>query len=142
MHDCNFWIAVCLRRLGRFKEAGDIYLKLARFIRYNERLDLINSVFGIILLPMTKDRRMILNELEILRDSLEAYKEIKNPIMRPLHGTFFDPKSQAWLFPEDAAEELITRSFFKRFKMNEVKDFLSKMTVRRHPVGSVIFPDN
>ena len=42
---------------------------------------------------MTKDRRMILNELEILRDSLEAYKDIKKPITRPLYGTFFDQKS-------------------------------------------------
>ena len=63
---------------------------------------------------------MILNELETLRDSLVSYRDIFKPIARPLYGTFFDKSSQRWLFAKDAAEELITRTFFKRFQLSEL----------------------
>ena len=94
-----------------------------------------------ILLPMLQDRRMILNELETLRDSLQSYKDNFKPITRPLYGTFFDKQTQSWLFPKDASEELNTRSFFKRFLPSELEMFLTKMTVKQHKMGSVIFPD-
>ena len=85
---------------------------------------------------------MILNELETLRDSLVSYRDIFKPIARPLYGTFFDKKAQSWLFPKDASEELNTRSFFKRFLPSELELFLTKMTVKQHKMGSVIFPDD
>ena len=83
-----------------------------------------------ILLPMLQDRRMILNELETLRDSLVSYRHIFKPIARPLCGTFFDEKSQSWLFAKDAAEELSTITFFKRFELSELQEFLPKMRVK------------
>ena len=82
-------LALCLRRMGKYEEAGKLYLKTIRFIRYSERLALIQSLFGVILLPMTQDRRMILNELEILRDSLVSYRDNFKPISRPLFDTFY-----------------------------------------------------
>jgi len=50
---------------------------------------MIKSLFGLLLLPMVKDRRMIANDLEIIKDNLLTFKSIKNPIERPLLGTFY-----------------------------------------------------
>ena len=81
---------------------------------------MIQSLFGVILLPMAQDRRMILNELEILRDSLLSYRDNFKPVNRPLLNTFFNKETQKWLFPKEAAEELSTRCFFKRFTKEEL----------------------
>ena len=97
-----------------------MYNKTIRFIRYNERISLINSLFGVILLPMVQDRRMIANELETLRDSLIGYRYIRRPVRRPLYNTFFDKATQRWLQPKDAAIELQSRSFFCRFSPEEL----------------------
>ena len=86
---------MCLRKLQKFKEAGQLYLANSNFYRYPERLDMVNSLFGLLLLPMVKDRRMIANELEIIHKNLERYKDIKRPIKRPLYGTFYNHKQ--WL---------------------------------------------
>ena len=84
-----------------------------RFTRFNQGEDLVKSLFGIILLPMARNRRMILNELETLRDNLLAYRNVGRGVERPLFDTFFDGAKKQWLFPKDAAAELRKRSFFK-----------------------------
>ena len=134
-------LAACLRRLGRYEEAGQIYKKAMRFIRFNQGEDLVRSLFGVILLPMAQNRRMILNELEALRDNLLAYRNVSKGVERPLLDTFFDSSKQEWLFPRDAAVELRTRSFFKRFEVEELAQYLPHMVVKSHRKGSFIFPD-
>ena len=103
---------------------------------------MIQSVFGIILLPMTQDRRKILNELETLRDSLVSHRDDPKAIDHPLLGTFFKADSLQWIFHKDAAEELCKRSFFKRFLPSEIEEFLPKMKVKQHLKRTVIFPDD
>lgn len=39
------------------------------------------------------------------------------------------------------AEELTTRSFFKRFKTADIVKFLPMMKVKQHEIESVLFPD-
>ena len=85
---------------------------------------------------------MILNELEIFRDSLLSYRDNFKPVNRPLFNTFFNKETQKWLFPKQAAEELSTRCFFKRFTKEELEGFLSKMIVKQHNKGTVVFPDD
>ena len=83
-------LAVCLRRLGRYEDASQVYKKAMRFIRFNQGEELVRSLFGVILLPMAQNRRTILSELETLRDNLLAYRNVSNGIERPLCDTFFD----------------------------------------------------
>ena len=141
INDYNYYLSMCLRKLQKFKEAGQLYLANSNFYRYPERLDMVNSLFGLLLLPMVKDRRMIANELEIINRNLERYKDIKRPIKRPLYGTFYNHKQWLIKFARQAAEELCNRSFFKRFKVEDVMNFLPLMKVRQHEPNSVIFPD-
>ena len=56
---------------------------------------------------MVKDRRMLANELETINDSLKMYKEIRDPIKRPILGTFYTHNKE-WVmkFARQAAEEL------------------------------------
>ena len=49
-----------------FEEAGKLYLGNSSFYRYPERIDIVNSIFGLLLLPMCKDRRIIADELEVI----------------------------------------------------------------------------
>ena len=141
INDCNFKLALCLRRQEKWDEAGALYGETLRFVRCAERAALVNSLFGVILLPMVQDRRMIADELETLRDCLMEYKGARKAVPRPLHGTFFDVQAQRWRHPKDAALELHTRSFFCRFPPEDLQRFLPKMVVRHHPAGSAIFAD-
>lgn len=59
-----------------FLEAGKLYLSNSKFYRYPDRIDMINSLFGLLLLPMVKDRRMIANELEVINNNLNTFKRI------------------------------------------------------------------
>ena len=103
---------MCLRRLEKWEEAGNLYIKTVRFIRYSERIAMINSLFGVILLPMMQDRRMIADELETLRDSLIEYGDIRKKVKRPLFNTFYEKYNKKWVHHKEAAKELHTRSFF------------------------------
>lgn len=100
-------LAMCLRKLKKFEEAGNLYLQNQDFYRYKERISLVESIFGLLLLPMVKDRRMLANELETINDSLKMYKEIRDPIKRPILGTFYTHNKE-WVmkFARQAAEEL------------------------------------
>lgn len=44
-------------------------------------------------------------------------------------------------FAREAAEELHHRSFFKRFRVEDLMKFLPKMKVRQHEADTCIFPD-
>jgi len=72
-----------------FEEAGKLYLGNSAFYRYPERIDIVNSIFGLLLLPMCKDRRIIADELETINEKLIVYKQATKPIERPLFGTFY-----------------------------------------------------
>lgn len=89
INDYNYFLSLCLRKLRLFKEAGQLYLSNSRFYRYPERIDIINSLFGLLLLPMVKDRRVIANELEVINDNLKTFKEINKPIEHPFYGRHF-----------------------------------------------------
>ena len=120
INDCNYKLALCLRRQEKWEEAGKLYLKIIRFIRFSDRVALISSLFGVMLLPMVQDRRLIANELETLRDSLIEYKDIRESVKRPLYNTYFEPQTKRWLHPKDAAIELSSRSFFCRFSPKDL----------------------
>ena len=74
INDYNYILSLCLRKLRLFQEAGKLYLSNSKFYRYPERIDIVHSLFGLILLPMVKDRRLIANELEIIMDNLKTFK--------------------------------------------------------------------
>ena len=79
-------LAMCLRKLQRFEEAQTLYVDNIRFYRYAQRKALVDSVFGLLLLPLSHDRRMIANKLEIIRNDMIAYAEVLDPVSRPLVG--------------------------------------------------------
>ncbi len=49
-------------------------MKNSAFYRYPERIEMVNSIFGLLLLPMSKDRRIIANDLEIVLEKLQTYQ--------------------------------------------------------------------
>ena len=73
---------------------------------------MVNSLFGLLLLPMVKDRRKIADELEIIERNLKRYRDINRPIKRPLYGTLYIHKQWTMKFAKMAAEELQKKSFF------------------------------
>lgn len=111
------------------------------FYRYPERIDIVNSIFGLLLLPMCKDRRIIADELEVINEKLTVYKQATKPITRPLFGTLYQHKKWSMKHSTTIAEELRTRSFFKRFKTADIVKFLPLMKVKQHEIESVMFPD-
>ena len=42
----------------------------AWFYRYPEKIDIVHSLFGLLLLPLLRDRRALANELETIKDNL------------------------------------------------------------------------
>lgn len=50
---------------------------------------MVLSMFGLIMMPTQKDRRIIANGIETIHENLQFYKDAREPIKRPLLGTFF-----------------------------------------------------
>ena len=73
-------LAMCLRKLHRYKEAQTLYVSNIRFYRYAERKALVDSIFGLLLLPCSSDRRLISNKLEIMKNSMIDYAKNEQPI--------------------------------------------------------------
>ena len=142
INDYEYILALCLRKLRKFKEAGKLYLSNSLFYRYPERYDMVFSIFGLLMLPLQRDRRIIADELETIQERLMQYKNIHAPIKRPLLGTYYQ-HGKKWNLnlAENAAEELRRRSFFKRFSNADIVQFLPKMKVKQYKPESVIFPD-
>ena len=141
INDYNYMLSLCLRKLRLFQEAGKLYLSNSKFYRYPERIDMINSLFGLLLLPMLKDRRMIANELEVIADNLKTFKNVNKPIEHPFYGRYYNNGEWKMKFARHAAYELQQKSFFKRFPLEDIVKFLPKMKVRHHENNSVLFPD-
>ena len=89
INDCKHMLAMCLRKLGNFEEAQNLYVDNIRWYRYAERRDFVDSIFGLLLLPLETDRRKIADKLEIMRNSIIDYSAVNDPIRRPLCGTFW-----------------------------------------------------
>lgn len=65
--------SLCLRRLGKFEEASNIYRTVRKFYLYSDRKRMIHSLFGILLLPMCDDRRLIFNALDVMQKYMLIY---------------------------------------------------------------------
>lgn len=118
VNDCKHMLAMCLRKLQNFEEAQTLYVKNIRWYRYAERRALVDSIFGLLLLPLETDRRTIADKLEIMRNSMLDYGKANEPIRRPLSGTFWKSERDCWEpFPAAIAKELKTRRFFSRFEV-------------------------
>ena len=101
---------------------------------YEDRKRMINSAFGVLLLPMVEDRYQILNALDVMLKYINVYGMENDSISHPLTGTFWNVEKQAWFykFADAIIDELRTRSFLRRFSHEDLKPFLSKMTVKQH----------
>ena len=106
INDYNYMLSLCLRKLRLFQEAGKLYLSNSKFYRYPERIDMINSLFGLLLLPMLKDRRKIADELEVIADNLKTFKNINKPIEHPFYGRYYVNGEWKMKFARHAAYEL------------------------------------
>ena len=132
IYDLMYLFSLCLRRVGKLDEASNIYRKIRRLYLYEDRHRLVDSAFGILLLPLSDDRRKILNALDVMHKYLTTYGVMFDPIHRPLFGTYWDITDKKWLYKFEAeiVDELRSRSFFKRFTAKDLRPFLSKMTVK------------
>ena len=102
---------------------------------------MIVSIFGLLMLPMQRDRRILANELETIQDSLQDFKNARQPIVRPLLGTYYENDKWYMGLATHAANELRGRSFFKRFTNEDIVQFLPKMRVEQFEPQQLIFPD-
>ena len=96
INDCKHLLAMCLRKLERFEEAQKLYVKNIRYYRYAERKALVDSIFGLFLLPLERNRRVIADKLEIMRNSMIDYGKIEDKIKRPLIDTFWRKNKNEW----------------------------------------------
>lgn len=137
MFDLMYLQALCLRRVNKLEEASNIYRKVRKLYLYEDRHRLVDSAFGILLLPLCDDRKKILNALEVMQKYLEMYGSMHEPISRPIFGTYWDVGRKSWhmKFEREIVEELRRRSFFKRFSAKDLAPFLSKMVVRQHKLS-------
>ena len=55
-------------------------MKNTRFLRYADRKALVDSIFGIFLLPLERNRRVIADKLEIIRNNMMDYEKIKDEV--------------------------------------------------------------
>ena len=96
-----YLLSICLRRVGKLDEASNIYRKVRRLYLYDDRHRLVDSAFGILLLPLCDDRRKILDALDVMHKYLLTYGYLNDPINRPLFGTYWDTNEKSWLYKFD-----------------------------------------
>ena len=128
----SYFKTLCLRKLERFSEAGKIYIKTQRFYRYIENMNVVQSLFGLLLLPMSEDRRLICNEVEILHDNMTKMQTAMTEVERPLYGTYYNTEYKQFnlKFIREIAQELKTRKFFCRFTLEDLEESIPHMKVR------------
>jgi len=122
--------ALSLKRLGEHKNATKCYIQLIKRNKTQENLDLWLTMFSVIILPETKDRRLICSSLEKIVDFFHTYGDRdkkENHLMKS-----YSVKSDTWYpnMEEQIVKELKERSFFRRFTREELVKMMPQLRIR------------
>ena len=71
--DVLYLKAILLRLMRRYVEAGAVYRKFMKFCGYEEKRKLIQTTFGFLMLPLSDDRRLIMDMCENMLHYMKYY---------------------------------------------------------------------
>ena len=137
----NYIKATCYKKMKKYDEATELYIAHMKSYEILENKQLGYDFFALLFMPSLDDRRMITNILENVYDYLQMHGNRRNDkIRRPLTG----PKdcfyvNKEWVLPEEAVKELHKRSFFKRFRIDDLYGFMPHMKVAQFQVNDIIY---
>ena len=140
--DCLYYKATILRVMRRYNEAVTMYKAARKYVIYEERQTAVVTTFGLIMLPMSEDRRMLQDYLENLLTLLQLYRGRHCLVPQPLSSTFYEPCSRQWKRVDRVAELLQRRNFFRRFSTEQLRQFVPLMHVQQYEVDDFIFTDD
>jgi hypothetical protein len=62
-----------MRLMRKFTEAKEIYTKTLSYFKYEQNYNIIQNVFGVLMICLLEDRRSFCNSLENLQMMLKHY---------------------------------------------------------------------
>ena len=83
--------------MHRYNEAQENYYIYRQFYIYEEKVKMVLTAFGVLMLPLNEDRRQITNCFENFLSYMQLYKERYDKITQPMVNYFYDPKKRSWL---------------------------------------------
>ena len=102
--------------------------------------DVFTSFFSILMLTSISSRRHICNALENIVDHLNLYGDMNQKIRHPLYNLHFSKEEDNWqISVASVAKELQKRSFFCRFDLSTLHEFIPRMKVTQYPANSILF---
>jgi hypothetical protein len=119
---------LCNLQLNNYDKVQEDYTFLWPFIKVKEGQQMCKYIFGIILLPVEDNRKYLIDAIEGLHDIMQFFeKPAKSTLIYKHHYDLADgwnPKRQL-----ESAKALKSLSFFKRFSIEILIDFLPKIKV-------------
>lgn len=104
--------ALINKKLKKYEDATYAYSQLIKIIiRYENRI-LTKYTWGMLLIPLIKDRRKIISMLENLW-SMMNYLTVREP--KDVISTTYSYATDKWISAEAAEQYIHTRKFFKRY---------------------------
>ena len=73
----NFLKAVCLKMTNGLDLAAKTYSQLESIFRRNISKELISLVWGVVLIPLSEDRKLVIDHFANLQEYLEYIQEVK-----------------------------------------------------------------
>lgn len=115
-------------KLNQYQKAQNDYSLLQPYIRFKEGQQMWKYIFGLILLPVEQNRKLILNSVDGLADIMNYFEA--NPHERiAFHKLYFLESGWDYSQKADIWKVLIELSFFKRFKYEDIEEFIPKIKV-------------
>jgi hypothetical protein len=141
--DSLYLKAVLFRLMRRFHEAWQVYRTFRKYCIFEEKRDLIRTTFGFLMLPLSDDRRMIMDYTEKLLKYMKYYECRYSLVPDPMLDRFFDRKERKWNPKklELALEILSRKPFFKRFTKEQLRPFIQHLEIQQFEVDQMIFVD-
>lgn len=71
--DALYLKAILFRLMRKYTESGNVYKTFRKFCLYEEKRELIKTTFGFLMLPLSDDRRMIMDMTENMLHYMKYY---------------------------------------------------------------------
>ena len=156
----SYFRALCLKKIQNFKEAEKEYKSLHKKFALQEGQRLKKYIFGIIMLPLQKERKVIENYTGNLHELIKLYSpdagidrnlqfNLKQVYEQPSKLVNFDGtpieddrnEPPKWKYLESAARILKKVDFFKRLPEHIIEKFLPKMRLIEKKHGDLVFTE-
>ena len=127
-------------------------MALKRALDINEGKKICKNIFIMIQMPLEKDRKRLMQNVEQFASILNRYEERKDrKVLSSMYIKFLDRNSNFYTIKENAHPKWIdrkihvaikllrNRSFFKRFRVERIREMLDEMDLRIMSRDEILF---